>query len=65
MKLSTIVNDDELDALLEATAKPKDDSDIIRPYGISKDEFTPEFIRHLKRLRVNDPLLYNKVISGQ
>lgn len=64
MKLSKIVQDEKLDSLLENVAKQRDESDVVRPYGISKDEFTPEYIEHLKGIRHRNPVLYNKIISG-
>jgi len=38
--------------------------DIERPIGISKEDWTPEFIEHLKDIRSRNPKLYHKIKKG-
>jgi hypothetical protein len=60
MKLNFLHNQKEEPILEEF----EDDSEIPMPYGYTPEEFTPDVITHLKRLKHRQPDLYKDIING-
>jgi hypothetical protein len=40
-----------------------DKIEVIRPYGMPEYEWTPEIIRHYKRMKLYNPDTYKRIIS--
>jgi hypothetical protein len=64
MKLSTVTNKDNIE--LRESEKPALSADdiITRPLGIKEDEWTPDYIEHLRHIREHSPKLYHKIQHG-
>lgn len=66
-QLSQTEVDEDFNTLLSeksSSIKNVDSGKITRPFGISPEEFTEDYIEHLKQMRVNDPDLFHKVMHG-
>jgi hypothetical protein len=66
MKLTKLLNTNTHAEYLAETgprhSKAKDE--IVRPLGISIEEFTPEYKHELELVRDNDPHLWHKIKNG-
>lgn len=66
MKLTKLLDSDiHVELLAEASPRhSKTKDEVVRPYGISAEEFTPEYKRELELVRDNDPHLWHKIKNG-
>lgn len=63
MKLNTLTNKN-IPELLAETSRHEEDTEIRRPFGISKEEFTEEYKDHLRKMKKRNPELFDKIMNG-
>lgn len=61
MKLNFFHNQQKLPASFLTEDEDGSSEEIERPIGISKEEWTPEFIAHVKDIKARNPKLYHKI----
>lgn len=49
---------------LEEAKQQHTDEEILRPIGISREEFTDEYKARLKKYKTSQPHLYHKIVNG-